>query len=91
MDVRRRLGLNLKRLREEHGLRQESSADHCGRYRTYISGIEVGVRNSTVVIFDKIAKALRVTEGQLLDESTSWSYSPTNALNVQLREAYMIP
>lgn len=69
MDVRRRLGLNLKRLREEQGFSQESFADHCGLHRTYISGIERGVRNPTVLILDKIAKALKVPAGVLLDES----------------------
>ena len=68
MDVRRRLGLNLKKLREEQGFSQESFADHCGLHRTYISGIERGVRNPTVVILDKIAKGLKVPAGQLLDE-----------------------
>jgi len=69
MDVRRRLGLNLKKLREEQGYSQESFADHCGLHRTYISGIERGIRNPTVLILDKIAKALKVPAGQLLDES----------------------
>lgn len=68
MDVRRRLGLNLKKLREEQGYSQEGFADHCGLHRTYISGIERGVRNPTVVIVDKIAKALKVPPGNLLDE-----------------------
>ncbi len=71
MDVRRRLGLNLKRLREEQGFSQESFADHCGLHRTYVSGIERGVRNPTVIILDKIAKALKVPAGQLLDEAKS--------------------
>jgi transcriptional regulator with XRE-family HTH domain len=68
MDVRRRLGLNLKKLREEQGFSQESFADHCGLHRTYISGIERGVRNPTVIILDKIAKGLKVPAGQLLDD-----------------------
>jgi transcriptional regulator with XRE-family HTH domain len=68
MDVRRRLGSNLKKLREEQGYSQESFADHCGLHRAYISGIERGVRNPIVVIVDKIAKALKVPAGQLLDE-----------------------
>jgi transcriptional regulator with XRE-family HTH domain len=68
MDVRRRLGLNLKKLREDQGFSQESFADHCGLHRTYISGIERGVRNPTVLILDKIAKALKVPVGTLLDD-----------------------
>jgi transcriptional regulator with XRE-family HTH domain len=71
MDVRRRVGLNLRRLREEQGFSQETFADHCGLHRTYISGIERGVRNPTIVILDRIAKALRVPPGSLLDEVKS--------------------
>jgi transcriptional regulator with XRE-family HTH domain len=40
----------LKKLREEQGFSRESFADHCGLHRTYISGIERGVRNPTVMI-----------------------------------------
>lgn len=68
MDVRRRLGLNLKRYREEQGFSQEAFADQCGLHRTYISGIERGVRNPTVIILEKIAGALKVPAGALLDD-----------------------
>ncbi len=76
MDVRRRLGLNLKKLREDQGFSQESFADHCGLHRTYISGIERGVRNPTVLILDRIAKALKVPVGQLVDEPKAASRRP---------------
>ena len=76
MDVHRRLGLNLKKLREEQGFSQESFADHCGLHRTYISGIERGVRNPTVVILDRIAKALKVPAGALLDEAKTSARKP---------------
>ncbi len=72
MDVRRRLGLNLKKLREEQGFSQESFADHCGLHRTYISGIERGVRSPTVLVLDKIADALKVPAGQLLDDTKAF-------------------
>jgi transcriptional regulator with XRE-family HTH domain len=67
------LGSNLNKLREEQGYSQESFADHCGLHRTYISGIERGVRNPTVVIIDKIAKALTVPAGTLLDDEAKAS------------------
>ena len=57
MDVRRRVGLNLRLYREELGLSQEALAFDCGLHRTYISGVERGVRNPTVVVVEKIAKA----------------------------------
>lgn len=47
MDVRRRVGANLKRLREAKGWSQEAMAHHAGLHRTYVSGVERGVRNPT--------------------------------------------
>ena len=68
MDVRRRVGLNVKMLRKERGLSQEELAFECGLHRTYVSGIERGVRNPTVLILEKIAKTLKTPAGRLLDE-----------------------
>ena len=58
MDVRRRVGLNVKRLREAQGISQEDLADRAGVHRTYVSGVERGVRNPTITILEKIAGAL---------------------------------
>ena len=57
MDVRRRVGLNVKNFRRERGLSQEGLAFECGLHRTYVSGVERGVRNPTVVVLEKIAEA----------------------------------
>lgn len=70
MDVRRRVGLNLKRFREERGLSQETFAFEAGFHRTYISGIERGVRNPTVVVLEALANALEVPASKLLEESS---------------------
>jgi transcriptional regulator with XRE-family HTH domain len=69
MEVRRRLGLNVRRQREELGLSQEELAFESGLHRTYISGVERGVRNPTVVVVEKMAKALRVPASMLLEET----------------------
>lgn len=66
MDVRKRVGLNLKRLREAKGLSQEALAFEAGLHRTYVSGVERGVRNPTVTVLEKIALALKVTAAELL-------------------------
>lgn len=67
MDVRSRLATNMKRLRKERGLSQEALADAAGLDRTYISGIERLVRNPTITVVDRVARALECDLGQLLD------------------------
>ena len=68
MNIRTRLGRNVKKLREEKGWSQEGLADHANLHRTYISGIERGVRNPTIDIVQVIATALGVSAADLLDE-----------------------
>jgi transcriptional regulator with XRE-family HTH domain len=68
MEIRRRLGRNVNKLRKERGWSQESLAFESGLHRTYISGIERGVRNPTVVIIDQLAKALQVRASKLLED-----------------------
>ena len=54
-------GLNVRRRREATGLSQEGLADVANLDRTYVSGIERGVRNPTVLTAGKLAKALGCT------------------------------
>lgn len=68
MDIRRRVGLNVRRIREKQGFSQEGLAFACGLHRTYISGVERGVRNPTVVALDRIAQALKISPARLLDD-----------------------
>lgn len=67
MDIRRRLGLTVKELREAKGWSQEELGFETELHRTYISGIERGVRNPTIMVVALIADALGITPGQLLD------------------------
>lgn len=60
MDVRKRVGNNVRRLREKQGVSQEELAARAGLHRTYISGVERGVRNPTIVVLEKVADALGV-------------------------------
>lgn len=57
----------MKRLRKERGWSQEALADEAGLDRTYISGIERQVKNPTVTVVERVAKALTCSLGDLLD------------------------
>ena len=67
MDIRRRLAANIIRLRKERGWSQEELADRAGLHRTYISGVERGVRNPTIAVVAKIAAVFEVSEGALFN------------------------
>ena len=67
MDIRRRVGLNVKRYRKERGLSQEGLALECCVHRTYVSGVERGIRNPTILVLERIASGLHVPTARLLD------------------------
>jgi transcriptional regulator with XRE-family HTH domain len=66
VDIRARLGANIRRLRREKGWSQEEYADRAGIHRTYVSDIERGARNPTITVVEKLAAPLQVEAGDLL-------------------------
>ncbi|MGK4327538.1 helix-turn-helix domain-containing protein [Lonsdalea quercina] len=62
-----RFGQRVKILRLQAGLSQEAFADKCGLDRTYISGIERGVRNPTLEVIGVIADGLEINLKDLFD------------------------
>ena len=71
MDIRVRLGRNVRLLRRELGISQEALADDAGIHRTYVSDVERGARNPTITVVEKLARALKVSAGELLDGRAS--------------------
>jgi len=71
MDIRKQVGRNVGQIRRERGLSQEGLAFESGLHRTYISGVERGIRNPTVVVLNRIAKALKVETHRLLAPITA--------------------
>jgi transcriptional regulator with XRE-family HTH domain len=67
VDIRKRLGDNVRRLRTDKGWSQEDYADRAGIHRTYVSDIERGARNPTVTVVEKLAKPFGVKAGSLLE------------------------
>tara|TARA_R110002051_G_scaffold94682_3_gene164610 strand:+ start:1051 stop:1260 length:210 start_codon:yes stop_codon:yes gene_type:complete len=58
MDVRQRVGLNLQALRRAKGFSQEELAHRADVHQTYLSGVERGRRNVSVMVLARIAAAL---------------------------------
>lgn len=69
MDMRRLVGQNVRKLRLERGMTQEQFAQVSGLTQQYISGLESGKRNPTVVTLYELAQALSVEPTDLLKTS----------------------
>ncbi len=57
----------IKKLRAELGMTQEDLAEKVGVSRVYIGYVEQGRNSPSLEILERIAKALRVKIGDLLD------------------------
>ena len=68
MRIQNTLGNNVKKLREAKKWSQEELAEQTGLHRTYVSGVERGIRNPTVQIVEDLANALNTTASKLMDE-----------------------
>lgn len=66
MNIAKRLGARIQELRLEKGLSQEALAFEAGLHRTYISHVERGSRNITVIGLCKVAKGLKVSPSDIL-------------------------
>lgn len=62
-------GAQVKKLRLQSGLSQEAFADKCGLDRTYVSGIERGVRNPTLEVISVLAAGLEIEISKLFEFS----------------------
>jgi transcriptional regulator with XRE-family HTH domain len=60
MDMRKLVGRNVKRIRQQRRLTQEQLAELSGFSQQYISGLEQGRRNPTIVTLYELATSLGV-------------------------------
>jgi transcriptional regulator with XRE-family HTH domain len=67
VDVRRRFGDRVRALREADGRSQETLAHDAGMHRTYLGGIERGIRNPSLVNIEKLGRQLGLSLGELFD------------------------
>ena len=67
------VGKQVRRLRLEAGMTQDILSERCGIYRTYLSRIEAGSANPTLLILIALSASLDVPIGDLfepIDEQT---------------------
>ncbi len=64
-DIRERFGFAVKDRREALGLTQEEFAERAGIHRTYLSDIERGTRNVSLVNIERVAAALSLKIAEL--------------------------
>ncbi len=66
MDMRKLVGRNVRRVRQQKGLTQEQFSAASGFSQQYISDLERGLRNPTVVTVYELSQALGVNHLELL-------------------------
>lgn len=66
MDMRQLVGRNFSRIRREKGLTQEEMEARSGFSQQYLSGLERGKRNPTIVTLYELAQALGVSHVELV-------------------------
>jgi transcriptional regulator with XRE-family HTH domain len=66
MDMRKLVGANFARIRRERGLTQEQISERSGFSQQYLSGLESGRRNPTVVTLFELATAMGVNPVDLV-------------------------
>ncbi len=59
--LQEKVGKRIKQLRNQLGISQEELAFRSNVHRTYIASVEVGKRNLTINVLEKIVNALEVT------------------------------
>jgi len=64
-----RFGKNVRFYRLKLGISQEELAHVADSNRTYISDLERGTRNPSLEVVERIARALQVSMGDLLDSA----------------------
>lgn len=70
MDMRKLVGGNVKKARIAAGLTQEELAERSGFSQQYISGLERGMRNPTIVSIYELGQALGVSHENLVAASS---------------------
>lgn len=77
MEIKLKIGLRIKELREKSEMSQKDLAYSADLDRSYIASIENGQRNVSIVNIEKIATALNVSVKEFF-KSNDFENTPTN-------------
>ena len=72
-ELQTRLGRNLRRIRQQRRLSQEEFAEVLKIHRTYVGGLERGERNPSLLVIERLARALDVEPLELLQDDDASS------------------
>ena len=67
MDIKILVGKRVRELRNMRGISQEELADLASLDRTYITSVECGKRNISILNIEKLSIALKVTLKEFFD------------------------
>lgn len=71
MEARKRVAVNIQRLRREQKLSQEDLGAQAKVHQTYLSQVEGGKRNPSIDVLERIAVALRADISELFKKAGS--------------------
>lgn len=69
MNINEKIGLNIRKLREEQGYTQNDFAEECQISRAYYGRIERGEHSITIETCEKICKTLGITLKMLFENT----------------------
>jgi transcriptional regulator with XRE-family HTH domain len=75
-DVTVRFGKRLREVRTKKGISQERLAEKAGLHRTYVSSVERGERNISLINIESLAAALDVSMAELMPDRLFGSSMP---------------
>jgi transcriptional regulator with XRE-family HTH domain len=79
LDLKTLLGVAIRTERSALGISQEELAERAGLHRTYVSDLERGARNPSIVSVEKIAEALNLSLLSLFERVRPRSHSKEGA------------
>lgn len=67
MGIMKRVAENMRRIRNKRGLTQQTLADKVKIHRVYLAQMEGATRAPSLEMLERLAKALKVTVGELVE------------------------